>query len=101
MIIKAKCAKLILVHLASRHHYGSKQHGSLSTFKLPNCSFFQKVFLGEFPEERFTEVKAQDVLKKFGETLKGISEEIKKRNETLDVPYKYFLPTQVPSSITI
>ena len=59
---------------------------------------FQK-FIGQYPEELFTEDKAKNAISEFGEKLKEISREIKTRNTTLDEPYQYvyLLPEKVPN----
>ena len=38
---------------------------------------------------------------KFLSDLKELDEKFTKRNESLDVPYKYMMPSRVPNSITI
>jgi len=43
----------------------------------------------------------QRYIQRFQKALDDITGDIDKRNETLDVPYKYLLPSRVPNSITI
>lgn len=65
--------------------------------------FSSQKFIGQYPEELFTEDKAKSAISEFREKLEEISEEIQKRNTTLDEPYKYvyLLPEKVPNSISI
>jgi hypothetical protein len=57
--------------------------------------------LGNYPSKRFTEEKALKHIADFEKRLAEIESGIKKRNENLDVPYIYMMPTKVPNSITI
>ena len=68
-----------------------------------NVFFSSQKFIGQYPEELFTEDKAKSAISEFREKLEEISEEIQKRNTTLDEPYKYvyLLPEKVPNSISI
>ena len=59
------------------------------------------MFLGDYPYVRFTEDNIQGYIERFQKRLEGIEGEIKVRNESLDVPYIYMLPTNIPNSITI
>lgn len=65
--------------------------------------FSSQKFIGQYPEELFTEDKAKNAISEFGEKLKEISKEIETRNTTLDEPYQYvyLLPEKVPNSISI
>ena len=58
-------------------------------------------FLGEYPNEQFTEPAAQAAILSFQAHLKEISSIIHKRNEKLEVPYVYLLPERVPNMISI
>ena len=62
---------------------------------------FCQIFIGGYQKHWFVEKEALDAEQKFLSTLKNIEEEIKERNKTIDVPYEYLLPSQVPNSITI
>lgn len=68
-----------------------------------NVFFSSQKFIGQYPEELFTEDKAKNAISEFGEKLKEISKEIETRNTTLDEPYQYvyLLPEKVPNSISI
>ena len=60
-----------------------------------------QTFLGDYPQKRFTEEKAQNLIARFQKVLEGIDGDIKERNKSLDVPYVYLLPTRTPNSIAI
>ena len=62
---------------------------------------YVQIFLGNYPSKRFTEEGAQKHIAAFEENLRTIEDDIKKRNEKLDVPYIYMMPTKIPNSITI
>ncbi len=62
---------------------------------------FLQVFLGNFPAERFTEKRAQRMGERFQKSLHDVAGHILKRNEKLDVPYTFMLPSKIPNSITI
>ena len=59
------------------------------------------MYLGTYPAELFVEKEAKAAVEKFRKRLEEIEEEIKERNEDLDVPYTYLLPSRIPNSITI
>ncbi len=63
--------------------------------------FLSKVYLGNYPDERFTENNIQDYITKTSAKMSGIAEKIKTRNADLDVPYPYMCPTSITNSITI
>ena len=77
-------------HAISRHKH--------NTYIILTCTL-QK-YLGDF-EPRFEETKATDLKEKLQSSLKSISGEIAKRNESLDMPYNGMLPGKIPNSITI
>ncbi|KAL5471056.1 hypothetical protein EMCRGX_G029132 [Ephydatia muelleri] len=60
-----------------------------------------ELYFGNFPAERFTEAKAQNLIARFRKALDEIDGHIKERNAQLDVPYIYLLPSRIPNSITI
>ena len=67
-----------------------------------SCSFpTSQIYLGKHPHERFTEETAKRYMERFHNAMEGIAADILKRNESLDVPYRYLLPERVPNSITI
>ena len=45
--------------------------------------------------------EAQAATAKFVKKLKELDEQLRKRNETLEMPYNYLLPSMTPISITI
>ncbi|XP_030604384.1 hydroperoxide isomerase ALOXE3-like [Archocentrus centrarchus] len=59
------------------------------------------VFLGQYPQEHFTEEFPLQKIKYFQEELKNLSAEIKARNESLDLPYTYLDPEMVENSVSI
>lgn len=60
-----------------------------------------KVLLGTFEEEYFTEAGAKKVMVEFHRELTEIEGRIKSRNKGLDLSYHYLLPTNIDSSISI
>ena len=58
-------------------------------------------FLGDFTESFFTDVQALDVIARFKGKLGEVTEAINKRNEGLEVPYRFLLPERIPNSIAI
>ena len=63
--------------------------------------FFLKIFLGKFPAERFIEKDVNSFIKSFNENLVALDIQLKQRNESMDRPYTYMLPSGIPNSITI
>ncbi|XP_074649222.1 polyunsaturated fatty acid 5-lipoxygenase-like [Tubulanus polymorphus] len=61
----------------------------------------EEIFLGEYPNDYFTDLEPRDLMKKFSKAVKQISATIHERNKTREVPYVYLLPERVPSSIAI
>ena len=57
--------------------------------------------MGDYPYQRFTEDNILSFIDKFQKRLAEITDEIKARNEGLDIPYTYMLPENIPNSITI
>ncbi|XP_078056960.1 arachidonate 12-lipoxygenase, 12S-type isoform X2 [Mustelus asterias] len=64
--------------------------------KLPN-----KILLGCFDEEYFTEEGAKKVIAEFREELKDIEKRIEKRNEGLPLGYEYLKPSNIENSVSI
>ncbi|XP_073779153.1 arachidonate 5-lipoxygenase b, tandem duplicate 3 isoform X1 [Danio rerio] len=60
-----------------------------------------ELFLGEYPDKYFTEEPAIEAIKNFRKTLVDITKIIKKRNETLELPYWYLSPDRIPNSVAI
>lgn len=63
--------------------------------------FSDEKFLGDYPEQLFTEEAPKSAIASFQKKLQGISADIKKRNAQLLVAYPYLLPERVPNSIAI
>ena len=59
-----------------------------------------QIFLGDFPSERFTEIKIKEAIKRFRKRLSDISVEIRERNKKLDIPYNFMIPEKISNSIT-
>uniref|UniRef100_A0A3Q1GDC5 Hydroperoxide isomerase ALOXE3-like n=1 Tax=Acanthochromis polyacanthus TaxID=80966 RepID=A0A3Q1GDC5_9TELE len=57
--------------------------------------------LGSYPEQRFDEPAALQMIQDFQAQLSSLSAAIAKRNSELEVPYKYLNPKGVENSITI
>ncbi|XP_041641068.1 arachidonate 12-lipoxygenase, 12R-type-like [Cheilinus undulatus] len=57
--------------------------------------------LGQYPEEHFSEETPCKLIKDFQEELQVLSESIKVRNKSLEVPYTYMDPTEVENSVAI
>ena len=60
-----------------------------------------QIYLGKYETRRFTEEPAKHFAIRFQEELDRIAGEIGTRNEKLDMPYNYMLPSKIPNSITI
>ncbi|XP_062453619.1 hydroperoxide isomerase ALOXE3-like [Rhea pennata] len=58
-------------------------------------------FLGQYPEEHFTEQEPKQLIKAFQERLQEITEEIEERNNPVELPYNYLNPKQIENSISI
>lgn len=67
---------------------------------LTSCQSPQ-LFLGQYPEEHFTEEFPRQRIEDFQEDLKNLSAEIKARNENLDLPYTYLDPEKIENSVSI
>ncbi|XP_078389979.1 arachidonate 12-lipoxygenase, 12S-type [Cetorhinus maximus] len=63
---------------------------------LPN-----KILLGCFKEEYFTEERAKKIIAEFQEELKQIEKRIKERNNELPLKYKDLKPSNIENSISI
>ena len=59
-----------------------------------------QIFLGGYPNY-WVLPEAQAASKKFVGKMKELDDQLRKRNESLDMPYDYMLPSMVPNSITI
>ncbi|XP_072114472.1 polyunsaturated fatty acid 5-lipoxygenase-like isoform X1 [Mobula birostris] len=63
---------------------------------LPN-----KILLGFFEEEYFTEPDAKKIIVEFQRDLEKIKRQIEDRNQNLELKYQYLLPTNIENSISI
>ena len=59
-----------------------------------------QIYLGGYPNY-WIQKEAQAATKNFVNKMQNLDEQLKKRNETLEMPYIYLLPTLIPNSITI
>ena len=59
-----------------------------------------QIFLGGYPNY-WTMEEAQVASRKFVGKMRELDVQLNKRNETMDMPYKYLLPSRIPNSITI
>jgi len=57
--------------------------------------------LGQYNKGHFKDPKVKSSLDKFQNQLRDIESEIKKRNRSRLMPYKFLLPSQIPQSINI
>ncbi|KAH0626129.1 hypothetical protein JD844_000910 [Phrynosoma platyrhinos] len=57
--------------------------------------------LGEYDEEHFVEEEPKQLITAFQQRLAHISEGIRKRNESLKLPYNYLYPPAIENSTTI
>lgn len=59
-----------------------------------------QVPLGTYPEQRFDEPAALQMIKDFQAELSSLSAAITKRNAELELPYNYLNPKEIENSIT-
>lgn len=57
--------------------------------------------LGHHKEKYFSDPRTKAVLSQFQADLKNLENEITTRNEQLDLPYEYLMPSRIENSITI
>ncbi|KAM8725492.1 polyunsaturated fatty acid lipoxygenase ALOX15B-like isoform 1-T1 [Acanthopagrus schlegelii] len=55
--------------------------------------------LGSYPEQRFDEPAALQMIKDFQAELSSLSADISKRNSALELPYNYLNPEQIENSV--
>lgn len=60
-----------------------------------------QVPLGTYPEQRFDEPAALQMIKDFQADLSSLSVAITKRNSELELPYNYLNPKEIENSVTI
>ncbi|XP_030221926.1 arachidonate 15-lipoxygenase B [Gadus morhua] len=63
--------------------------------------YMDSVVLGSYPEERFCEPAAKQIIENFQKELSSIEERIITRNASLDVPYCYLQPSEIENSVSI
>mmetsp|Transcript_2922 Transcript_2922/g.4439 ORF Transcript_2922/g.4439 Transcript_2922/m.4439 type:complete len:1085 (-) Transcript_2922:650-3904(-) len=61
----------------------------------------EEVFLGDYPENLFTDAPALKVQEQFRLALSQLTDTFAKRNEKIAVKYPYLMPTRIPNSIAI
>ena len=59
-----------------------------------------QIFLGGYPNYWCLK-EAKDATTKFVKKMEELDKQLKKRNEKLEMPYTYLLPSMIPNSITI
>ena len=64
-------------------------------------AFIFQVYLGDYPEKHFTELRVQAAMETFKANLEQISAAIHNRNKGLPLPYEYLLPEKITNSITL
>ncbi|KAK9531517.1 hypothetical protein VZT92_010937 [Zoarces viviparus] len=68
---------------------------------LLSAKYTDEVLMGEYPDERFQEPAAKQMMKKFQAELSDLSEAISTRNLQLEIPYTYLNPTEIENSVAI
>uniref|UniRef100_A0A3Q3AAA3 Arachidonate 15-lipoxygenase B-like n=1 Tax=Kryptolebias marmoratus TaxID=37003 RepID=A0A3Q3AAA3_KRYMA len=81
-------------------HINTTVNGMATVWLLSKQST-DSVFLGNYPEELFTEDIPLQKKRAFKEDLMKLSEEINQRNEHLDLPYIYLDPKLVENSVSL
>ena len=59
-----------------------------------------QIYLGGYPNYWILK-EAKDVTANFVKKMKELDTQLKGRNEKLEMPYTYLLPSMIPNSITI
>ena len=59
-----------------------------------------QIYLGGYPNYWCLQ-EAQDATTKFVNKMQELDKQLKERNEKLEIPYTYLLPSMIPNSITI
>ncbi|XP_072906139.1 polyunsaturated fatty acid 5-lipoxygenase-like [Hemitrygon akajei] len=73
----------------------------LATIHLLSRSAPSETSLGTYMEQRFIEPEAKECIEKFQKELVYIENEIKKRNEGLELKYAYLMPSVIENSVAI
>ena len=66
-----------------------------------SLSFMFQRFLGDNTQSLLTGDEAEAAISRFQASLQNISDSIKARNESLELPYINLLPERIPDSIAI
>uniref|UniRef100_A0A3Q3WSI6 Lipoxygenase domain-containing protein n=1 Tax=Mola mola TaxID=94237 RepID=A0A3Q3WSI6_MOLML len=64
-------------------------------------NYADKVFLGNYPHERFDEPVPKKIIEEFQAKLANLTKEIEQRNSAAEPPYIYLDPSQMENSIAI
>ncbi|XP_075947442.1 polyunsaturated fatty acid lipoxygenase ALOX15B-like [Anarhichas minor] len=72
----------------------------LATVWLLSSQSTDSVFLGQYPEELFSEKMPCKLMEDFQGELQVLSEEITDRNKNMDVPYTYLDPKVIENSVS-
>ncbi|TWW68834.1 hydroperoxide isomerase ALOXE3-like [Takifugu flavidus] len=64
-------------------------------------NYTDKIYLGNYPDERFDEATPKQIIKEFQAQLSQLSKEIAERAAERNPPYVYMDPTQMENSIAI
>ncbi|XP_044201131.1 hydroperoxide isomerase ALOXE3-like [Thunnus albacares] len=75
-------------------------HG-MATLWLLSRQYSDFIPLGHYPNKHFTEEIPRKWIHDFQEDLKRLSDDIKARNKSLDIPYTYLDPAVVENSVAI
>ncbi|KAL3999918.1 cytohesin [Sarotherodon galilaeus] len=74
---------------------------AMATLWLLSKESSDRVLLGHFPEEHFSDKFPRKRIMEFQEELQRLSAEIKTRNKDLDLPYTYLDPKVIENSVSI
>uniref|UniRef100_A0A3Q0T218 Lipoxygenase domain-containing protein n=1 Tax=Amphilophus citrinellus TaxID=61819 RepID=A0A3Q0T218_AMPCI len=74
---------------------------AMATLWLLSKQSSDRVLLGHYPEDHFTEKFPRLRIIDFQEELKKLSADIKARNKSLELPYTYLDPKVVENSVSI
>ena len=74
---------------------------SQNAYRLISSLFILQRFLGDITHSLLTGDEAEAAICRFQASLQEISDSIKVRNESLELPYINLLPERIPDSIAI
>ena len=72
----------------------------VTVLKLVHMCFLVQIYLGGYPNYWCLN-EAKDATIKFVKEMEELDTQLKKRNNKLEMPYTYLLPSMIPNSITI